>query len=144
MNQNEEYKRIVRQFTECLNTGDLGLCDDVLSEDFVFHNYRGTFNGREAFGNLVKTVREGFPDIRFEILDQAVDGNKVVNRITVSGTHEGEFNSVPPTNKQVSWSGMGFFYLEDGKITESWSEFDTLGMFTQLGVVDPRYQGEIE
>jgi steroid delta-isomerase-like uncharacterized protein len=136
MNQNEENKRIVRQFNECLNEGDLGQCLDVLSEDYVLHNFQGTLKGREAYRALIQTVRDGFPDIRFEILDQVADGDKVVNRISVTGTHDGEFNGIPATNKKVTWSGMGLFRLEDGKITEAWSELDALGMFTQLGAVD--------
>jgi predicted ester cyclase len=51
------------------------------------------------------------------------------------GTHEGEFRGIAPTGKQITVTGIGIFRFSDGKVVESWDNFDQLGMMQQLGVV---------
>ena len=78
-----------------------------------------------------------FPNVEEIIEDQVAEGDKVATRLTFSGTHSGELMGIPPTGKQVTFTAITIDQLVDGKITERWHLFDTLGMLQQLGVIPP-------
>ncbi len=62
--------------------------------------------------------------------------DKVVNRWTMRATHQGEFRGVPPTGKKIKVTGIGIFHFSDeGKVVETWDNFDQLGMMRQIGVI---------
>ena len=66
------------------------------------------------------------------------EGDKVVTRYTVSGTHQGEFFGVPGTGERITMSGISIDRFEDGKMVEEWPEYDLLGVMRQIGAVpDP-------
>jgi steroid delta-isomerase-like uncharacterized protein len=69
------------------------------------------------------------------IEDQVAEGDKVVTRWTATGTHKGELMGIPPSGKKVRVTGIAIDRLEDGKIVESWSSFDQLGMLQQIGAI---------
>jgi predicted ester cyclase len=76
-----------------------------------------------------------FPDLHFTIEDQIAEGDKVVNRVTARGTHLGDFRGIPPTGKQVTVAGITIDRIAGGKLVESWTSWDFLGILQQLGVV---------
>jgi len=80
-------------------------------------------------------MRVAFPDYRFIVEDLIGDGDKVVARVTVTGTHRGEMMGLAPTHKRVQTNGIEVFRLEDGKLAEHWATVDALGMLRQLGMV---------
>jgi predicted ester cyclase len=65
------------------------------------------------------------------------DGDKVAVRVINTGTHKGEFLGMPPTDKKVSFVGVGFLTIRDGKIIEQWSVNDTMGLMQQIGAIPP-------
>jgi predicted ester cyclase len=67
--------------------------------------------------------------------DLVAEGDKVVARVSVSGTHRGEMLGLAPTGKRIRTSGIEVFRIEDGKMAEHWATFDVLGMLRQIGVV---------
>jgi steroid delta-isomerase-like uncharacterized protein len=81
--------------------------------------------------------RGAFPDFYSTIDDQIAEGDGVATRWTMHGTHEGEFRGIAPTGKQITVTAIGIFRFSDGKVVESWDNFDQLGMMRQLGVVLP-------
>jgi predicted ester cyclase len=68
-----------------------------------------------------------FPNLHFRIEDILAEGDKVAYCLTVSGTHKGEFQGIPPTNKKVSFSSTGITNNVDGKVSEDWVDADTMG-----------------
>jgi predicted ester cyclase len=50
-------------------------------------------------------------------------------------THLGDFQGMPPTRKQVAYSGILIYRVANGKIAEQWTEFDLLGFLKQLGAL---------
>jgi predicted ester cyclase len=76
-----------------------------------------------------------FPDLRVTIEDQVAVGGKVATRWTVRGTHQGEMLGAAPTGNQVTFTGTQTDYIWGGKMVESWSNWDTLGMLQQIGAV---------
>ena len=85
--------------------------------------------------------RTSIPDFHVTLDDIFAEGDKVVVRWTVRGTHQGNIElgsmgiTVPPTGKQISFVGMDIFHFRGGKIVEAWRNWDRLGLFQQLGVV---------
>ncbi len=77
----------------------------------------------------------GFPDYQTMIDDLIAEGDKVVARITMSGTNTGSFMGMPPTGKHVSFTGIYIARIANGKIVEHWGEEDGVSLLQQLGVL---------
>jgi len=59
----------------------------------------------------------------------------VAYRLTISGTHNGQFQGVPPTDRKVSFTSTGISNIVGGKVAEDWVDADTMGFMQQLGVI---------
>jgi predicted ester cyclase len=118
-------------FAECFNQGDLSVADQLVSPDFTGPAGKGP----EGFKALISPLRQGFPDLRFIIRDMVAEGSRVVVRWTSQGTHRGMFAGTAPTGRQVFNEGIGIYRVEKGKIVESWSQVDRLGVLQQIGAV---------
>ena len=77
----------------------------------------------------------GFPDYQTIIDDLVAEGDKVVARITMSGTNTGNFMGIPPTGKHVSFTGIYIARIANGKIVEHWGEEDAVSLLQQLGAL---------
>jgi steroid delta-isomerase-like uncharacterized protein len=75
--------------------------------------------------------RRAFPDYRDTVHDIVAEGDKVVVRWTLNGTHEGDFLGTQATGKRVTTSGISIFRLADGKITDDWTVIDMAGLMRQ-------------
>ena len=69
----------------------------------------------------------------FSVEDQVAEGETVVTRMTLRGTHHGAFRGIPPTGKQIAVSLIGIDRFKNGKFAEQWSQLDNLGLLQQLG-----------
>ncbi len=85
----------------------------------VFHGPTGDGNLDSFFAGLAETAK-GFPDVTFTIDDLIAEGNKVVERSTVRGTHQGMFRGIPATGKKVTASGIMIRRFARGKVVEMW------------------------
>ena len=133
----EENKAIFRRYVEEVgNEGNLDLADEIFS-NYVSHQPDGSAleRGPEDVKRFMGEFRSAFPDFHVTIEDQIAEGDRVATRWTMRGTHEGEFRGISPTGKQITVTGIGIFRFSDGKVVESWDNFDQLGMMQQLGVV---------
>ena len=83
----------------------------------------------------VAPIRDAFPDIHLTLDDIVAEGDKVAIRNTVSGTHKGPVVGIAATGKGATWTGMSFYRLVAGKITEDWALGDYLGILQQIGAV---------
>ena len=139
----EENKAIVRRFYELLNTGDLTGVDELCDTHYVF-NRPGSAGqmDREGFKQFVTMVYTAFPDLQSAIEDLIAEGDQVALRFTRRGTHQGEFRGIPPTGKQVTWTGMEIYRIAAGKLAETWVSVDALGLLQQLGAVPAPGQGK--
>jgi predicted ester cyclase len=80
-------------------------------------------------------AQAAFSDISITVEDQIAEGDKVVSRWTIRGTHKGEYMGIAPTGKQVTITGISIYRIEKGKIVEDWANSDMLGMLQQLGAI---------
>jgi len=128
-------KALVRRFfEEVWNRGDDAAIDAFLAADTV-GNDPDFGTGREAFRAQCRRWRTGFPDIHFAVEDVVAEGDKVVSRWTLTGTHEGEFRGIAPTGRRVTVAGMSFDLLRDGQIVSGFDSWDALGLHRQLGTM---------
>ena len=93
--------------------------------------------GIEAHNQFATMHRTAFPDLRFVAEDVIAEGDKVVERRTSSGTHQGELMGIPPTGRQTTGSGVSIFRVANGKVAEQWVNWDMLGLLQQLGGIPP-------
>lgn len=80
-------------------------------------------------------IRAAFPDLHVTVEDMVAEGDKVVARVTMSGTHKGEFMGIAPTGKQITVGIIEILRIAGGKVVEHWNVVDSLGMMQQLGAV---------
>jgi steroid delta-isomerase-like uncharacterized protein len=116
------------------------LLDQLLAPGYLAHDASGT-DDAQTTKNALRAFRTAFPDFRFTIHEQLADGDKVVNRWTVRGTHRGDLFGIPPTGKAVEFSGISIFRIAGGQMQEAWVERDEIGMMRQLGLIPSPGQG---
>jgi steroid delta-isomerase-like uncharacterized protein len=132
----EQTKTIARKvFEDVQSQGNLALVDEIVANDFVGHTPPADIHGPEGAKQYDAMLREAFPDMQITVEDQIAEGDEVATRWTCRGTHEGEFQGLPPTGKRVTMSGLTVFRIANGKIVEGWSRPDLLGLLQQLGAV---------
>ena len=135
----EENKDLARRFMdEVYNKGNLEFIDEVVASNYVVHDPNspeGVSGGVEGAKQFVEMYRSAFPDIQMTVEDLIAEGDKVVTRWTARGTHQGELMGIPPSGNQVAVTGISIDHIESGKVVESWSNYDTLGMMQQIGAV---------
>lgn len=130
-------KELVRRVFEALNGRDMDAFAETHATDAVLHDHDEEFHGVEASIEHERTIYEAFPDMEYRLEEILAEGDLVACRWTVAGTHEGEFEGVPPTGEAVEIPASGLMRVDDGQITEAWLTYDRLGLMQQLGVVDP-------
>jgi steroid delta-isomerase-like uncharacterized protein len=138
----EENKVLVRRFYEELwNKGNGAAAYDIVAVDYVRHDLRpgNPPAGPEGQKVIAEAFRAAFPDLHLELEGLVAEDDMVVARWTMKGTHKGEWAGMPPTGKEVSFSGANFFRIGNGKIKEIWNFRDDLGLREQLGA--PVYAG---
>jgi steroid delta-isomerase-like uncharacterized protein len=134
----EENKAIVRRFIEEVwNNGNLDVIDELVSDDHIDHDpgREGTPGGREGMRAFVQMYRTAYPDTHIEFGELIAEGDLVAGPWTATGTHQGDLMGIAPTGKSIRVTGMGMDRVRDGKIVESWGNYDTLGMLQQLGAI---------
>lgn len=111
--------------------------DEVLTSDVVLHfnSAPETIDGLEANKEFNASLFQGFPNIKQTIEDVVVEGNTVVYRTTIEGTHTGEFMGIPPTGKSVKVNDFTLLRVANNRITEWWYECNLLEVMKQLGLM---------
>jgi steroid delta-isomerase-like uncharacterized protein len=139
----EENKALFRRYVEEVgNKGNLDLADEIF-DSYLAHQPDGSVleRGPEDVKRFMGEFRSAFPDFHTTIEDMVAEGDKVVTRWRARGTHQGEFRGIAPTGNEMEITGIGIFRFSEGKVVESWDNFDQLGMMQQLGVISKQGQG---
>ncbi len=127
----EQNKATVRRFYETTGDGDLSIIDELLSEDVVIHGSVGDHHGRDNIRRVMAGQRGAFTD--WHVTDQIAEGDRVVSRLSVGGTHTGAMMGIEPTGKVVEFSIVFIERLVDGITLEGWHSPDYDSLFRQLG-----------
>lgn len=129
-------RALVTRYVYEVNMQNYDAFDEFVVEDYLDHDpIPGQQPGREPLKQAYRAFSNAFPDIWFTFEDLIAEGDMVVGRGVIEGTHKGEFLGIPPTNKKIHWTGTRMFRVRNGKVAEGWINFDMLGMLQQLGVI---------
>lgn len=132
----EENKKIVNRYQEIYNSNDLDALGEVVADDLLTPKIMpGMASGLEGGKQVHKKTLIGMPDWHTAIDDLIAEGDKVVARITMTGTHTGDFYGFPATGRHVSFTGIYIARIANGKIVEHWGEEDGVSLLQQLGVL---------
>ena len=121
----------------------MGIVGEIFAPDFIEREQLppGIPNGREGVKVLTTMLRSAFPDFKATIDDILAEGDKVVIRMTWSGTHKGEFMGVPATGKRVSFGVIDIIRTTNGKLVEHWGQMDSMSLMQQLGAIPAPVEG---
>ncbi len=127
---------IERWFEEVWNKGREDAIGEMMAAHTKGHGLKGPdgkeIDGMAAFKSFHKTFRSAFSDIHIKVEATVTEGDWTVARCLVTGTHTGDSLGRPSTGKPVQFRGMTMARLKDGKIVESWNNFDFMTMYKQL------------
>jgi predicted ester cyclase len=130
-------KEVVRRFVAEYQTGgDERAFNALLHPDVIDHSRPpGIAPGAEGVRQQFDGFRAAFSDFRATILDQVAEGDKVVTRKVFHGTHQGPFQGIEPTGREVEIHVIDIVSVRNGQIVEHWNCVDRLGLIAQLGAV---------
>ena len=133
------YSVVSRIYEEVLNKGELDQVDTLIAAEYIDHNPVGPGgkSGIEGFKQTVRALRFAFPDLRISVEQMIVNGDQVVARTTMRGTHKNSFMGVDPTGKPITVSGFDIFRVADGVVAERWGTLDGLTLMQQIDVFIP-------
>jgi steroid delta-isomerase-like uncharacterized protein len=125
---------LVRESVEAFNAGDMAKLLTVAAPDIVIHyaEMPEPLQGRETWQQGYELVKRAFPDLKIRVDDLVAAGDKVALRLTLSGTHEGEFQGIPATGRAISYISHEFYRVADGVFAEEWICSDMATLFRQL------------
>ncbi len=141
MAEENKLKVLVKKFyDEVWNKGNMSAAD-IFSENYIRHDLRpgNPPPGPEGQKKIAADFRKAFPDLRITITLMIAEGDIVVARWVMTGTHNGQWGNVAPTGRKAEFSGVNIFRFSNGKVVEIWNYRDDLGLREQLGV--PIYAG---
>jgi steroid delta-isomerase-like uncharacterized protein len=131
----EANKALIREFFERVwNQGDEAAIDRFIAES-AGGNDPDFGTGREGFRRQWRQWQEGFPDIHFAVEEMVAEGDTVVARWTLTGTHQGPFLGLAPTGRAIRIGGMSMDHLRDGMLVSGFDGWDNLGLRQQLGLI---------
>ena len=136
----DENKAVVqRWFSEVVSRGDMACLDDICAvchPQFVM--VRGVVEpapqGIDGLKGIISSLRTAFPDLTATVDEQIAEGDKVVSRVTMSGTHQGEFMGIPATGKSFTIPGVSIWEVRAGQLISEWVNWDSMSMMQQLGL----------
>src|SRR5918994_917492 len=123
-------KTVSRRLTEeAFNQGNYDVIEELIVPTFVNHDpATGDITGVDGVRQNIDGYRSAFPDLKITIEEQIAEGDLVATRWTATGTHKGELMGIAPTGKEATVTGVTIDRLEDGKIVESWNNWETRGV----------------
>jgi steroid delta-isomerase-like uncharacterized protein len=130
----QENKNIIRRYQEAYNNNDLDTLDEVVAVNVLTPKIMpGIPSGLEGAKAVHQRSLLGMPDFHTRIDDLIAEDDKVVARVTMTGTHTGDFWGFPATGNKVTFTGIYIARIEHGKIVEHWGEEDGISLMQQIG-----------
>jgi len=125
---------LVRESVEALNAGDTERLLAVVAPDIVIHyaEMPEPLQGSETWRQGFELMKHAFPDLKARVDDIVAADDKVALRLTLSATHQGEFQGIPATGRSIGYVSHEFYRVRDGLIAEEWICSDMASLFRQL------------
>lgn len=130
-------EQLVTAYVDAWNDREFSKFFDLVAESFTFTSpTAGTLQGRENCEAYARTVVSGFSDFEIHVQALVAQGNLVMTESVLSGTHDGEYDGIPPTQETFDLPDMAKFVIEDGKLQEERLYFDRQDFLGQLGLLE--------
>ena len=125
---------LVRESVEAFNAGDTAKLLAVAAPDILIHyaEMPEPLQGRESWQQGYELVKRAFPDLKIHVDDLVAAGDRVALRLTLTGTHRGEFQGIPATGRTISYVSHEFYRVADGVFAEEWICSDMATLSRQL------------
>jgi steroid delta-isomerase-like uncharacterized protein len=132
----EEVQAFTDGVLEMWNDANLKIVDEVYAPEIVRHDcgVPEDIVGIENVKNYLENLFNAFPDLHITVDETIVAGNKGAQRWTMTGTNTGSWGDMPPTGKNVQFSGVSIAHFVNGKAVEIWDFYNVLDMMQQLGM----------
>jgi steroid delta-isomerase-like uncharacterized protein len=130
-----------RRFLDAINAGDADLISKTIDEGVLPDVLIRTplpvgATGAQALKQVFGTLHRAFPDLHIAVEDLIAEGDKIVSRTTVTGTHQGEYMGLPPTGQSITYNEIFIIRFVNGRIAEtSWGVVDVFSQMQQLGAI---------
>ena len=132
----DQNKNFVQQlFKELLSGHDLSTVSKFIAPGFNHHGIPGAKPGPDGFRETASRFFEGFPDMVVHPESMIAEGDTVMTRGYITGTHKGTFMGIPATGKQIRIDYIDVWKIQGDKAIENWVQMDAMGMMQQLGVM---------
>jgi steroid delta-isomerase-like uncharacterized protein len=133
-------KATFRRFHDAMNTSDAELIaqaiDEFVEPDVLIRTPLPVqATGAQALKEVFARLHRAFPDLHITVEDVIAEGDRVVGRNSVTGTHQGEYMGLAPTGKPVAYNEIFIFRFVNGRIAETWGVVDVASQMKQLGVI---------
>ncbi len=126
-------KELVRRFyKEVYVDWKMELVDEVVSPRFTSHDWPEGAAGPQAFRNYYSAIRSAVPDARYAVDDMIAEGDRVVVRWRLLGTHEGDFRGIAPTGRPIVLDGIAIYRVRGGRLMERWVVSDLHGLLEKI------------
>ena len=133
----DDAKDLVRRFYREITAGKIEAMQEFLADDLAEHEETPGFEpNKKGVLEFFSMLRSAFPDLKMEPHEMISEGDLVCARVTMSGTHRGEFMGIPASNRRIQVQTMDLIRLRDGKCVEHWGVTDTMAMMEQLGAFE--------
>ena len=127
---------VIREVLRLINDRNLDEAFKFYAPDYIYHGPGGQeLRGRGAIRGLWEVFLTGFPDLSATIDDLISEGDKLVLRWTVRGTHTGEFLGIAAAGNEITLPVTEVFRLADGQLVEAWDQYDRLHLMQQIGAI---------
>jgi predicted ester cyclase len=132
----DDNKQLVREYFRAFLAADEAWWRDHIAPTFRRHDPGLPFEvvGPAGIKRLAETLLPAIPDMELPIEDLVAEGEKVLARLSVRGTHKGELMGISATGRKVNIPVLDLFQVRDGKLIEHWAQLDNLGLLRQIGV----------
>ncbi len=130
-----DLKGTMAEIYECFNSRDADAIEELMHDDFVEHEeVPGMPTDKKAPRAFMEMWAPAFPDFRMNVVEMLRDGDKVITRGRMTGTHEGEFMGMAATGKSFDVGFIDIVEFRDGKAIAHWGVTDAAAMMEQLGL----------
>jgi steroid delta-isomerase-like uncharacterized protein len=125
---------LVLASVEAFNAGDTTKLLTIAAPDIITHyaEMPEPLHGRETWLQGFEAVKRAFSDLEVQVDDLVAANDKVALRLTLRGTHTGEFQAIPPTGRTISYVSHEFYRVANRMIAEEWICSDMASLFRQL------------
>lgn len=130
-----ELKQVIQDLRETFNNPQIrGISYfDFYGENLIIYGFPSNLPpNKDGFKNFIRTLWNAFPDIQITFEDMIAEQNKVACRYFLTGTHNGDFLDIKPTNRIFKVNGMTIFAFQDELINQRWNVLDVMDLVNQL------------